>query len=80
MSGVLPEFFSLVVSGKGVDDLIEAALHDQIELVEGESDAVVGDAVLGEVVGANFLAAVAGADHAAAFGSDLGLLLSSSSS
>ncbi len=42
-----------------------------IELVQRQPDAVVGHAVLREVVGADLLAAVAGADHAAALGAEL---------
>src|SRR5271165_6535563 len=43
--------------------------------MQGETDAVIGHAVLGEVVGANFLAAVAGADHGAALCANRLLLL-----
>ena len=46
---------------QGVDGGLEHAFHDHVELVVGEADAVVGEAVLGEVVGADFFAAVAGA-------------------
>lgn len=38
------------------------AIHECGEIVEGEVDAVVGDAVLGVVVGADFFIAIAGAD------------------
>ena len=40
-----------------------------------KSDAVIGEAILGEVVGPDFLAAVAAADHGAALFGDLFLLL-----
>src|SRR5271170_4963357 len=43
--------------------------------MDGEADAVVGEAVLGEIVGANFFAAVAGADLGFAFFGERGLLL-----
>lgn len=36
-------------------------------------DAVVGDAVLGEVVGADFFGTIAGADQGATFGSQFGV-------
>lgn len=47
-------------------DFVEGAGHDGVDVVGGEADAVVGDAGLGEVVGADFLGAVAGADEGAA--------------
>ena len=47
-----------------VKDRLEFAVHDFRELVNGESDAMIGDAVLREIVGANLLATVAGSDHA----------------
>ena len=53
------------VSVDGADfaeEFIEVSLEDIGEVVEGEVVAVVGDAVLGEIVGADALAAVAGAD------------------
>jgi hypothetical protein len=40
------------VGDERVDDFVERAVHDEVELVDGEADAVVGDAVLLEVVGA----------------------------
>src|SRR5690242_4219470 len=43
--------------------------------MQGKPDAMIGHAVLREVIRANFLAAVTGADHAAALGSDFLLLL-----
>ena len=57
------------------DELVEIALDDAIELVEREPDAVIGDAVLRVVVGADLLRALARADHAAALGADGGVLL-----
>ena len=62
-------------SGQRVDDRVELAVHHEIELVQGEADAMIGDAVLREVVGADLLAAVAGAHHAAALGAERRLLL-----
>src|ERR1043166_6515605 len=60
------QLLGLVVRDEGVDDLVERALHDEVELVDGEADAVVGDAVLFEVVGANLFVAAAAADNRAA--------------
>src|SRR4051794_9843146 len=51
--GFLQSF--LEVGGReGFDHLIQVAFHEAIEIVKGEADAVVGDAVLGVIVGANF--------------------------
>ena len=58
----------LVLGGQRVDDLVEVALHDPVDIVEREVDAVVGDPALREIVGADALAAVAGADLALAVG------------
>src|SRR5688572_27199956 len=56
-------------------EIVEVAVDDAIELVQREADAVVGDAVLREVVGADLLRAFAGADHAAALVADRVVLL-----
>src|ERR1041384_4815128 len=56
------------------DQLIQVAFHDGGQVLDGEVDAVVGDTVLGEVVGADFFAAVARADLVAAGGGHPGLL------
>ncbi len=50
------------------DELIESAVHDVREPVEREIDAMVRDAALREIVGADAFGAVAGADLAAALG------------
>ena len=56
----------LVLGDQRLDDLVERLARDHlVELVEGQVDAVVGDAVLREIVGADALGAVAGADLAA---------------
>jgi hypothetical protein len=47
---------------EGFDDIFEFAFHDEVDLVEVFVDAVVGDSVLREVVGADFFASVAGAN------------------
>ena len=61
------QFLRLIVCDEGVDEIIELAFHDEMELVDGEADAMVGDAILFEVVSADFFGAVAGADLRAAF-------------
>ena len=50
------EAFCGVVGDEGVDGGLEHAFHDHGELVIGEADAVVGETVLREVVGADFVA------------------------
>src|SRR5262249_40031460 len=62
----LPQPLLLVEVDEGLDQPVEPAGDDGVELVQGEVDAVVGDAVLREVVGADALAAVARADQGAA--------------
>ena len=46
-----------------MDNIINIAIHDCGDITARVMDAVVGDAVLREVVGANFFAAVAGANE-----------------
>ena len=48
------------------DDLLQVAGDNGVELVERQIDAMIGDAILREVVGADAFAAVAGADQRAA--------------
>ena len=55
------QLFSLLAGGKGVNDLVQIAVHDLFQIVDGQADAVVGAAVLRKVVGADLLTAVAGA-------------------
>ena len=52
-----------VVFDHRIGDGGDVPRHDRIEFVEGEVDAVVGEPILGEVVGADPLAAVAGTDQ-----------------
>jgi len=52
----------LEVGAQAVDDVLQIAVEDAGQVVLGQPDAVVGQAVLREVVGANLLRAVAGAD------------------
>ena len=70
------ESFGLEVRGERVEDFAEIAVHDEVEPVQRQTDAVIGDAILGIVVGADLFAAIAGADHGTAFvGQRLLLLL-----
>src|SRR6476469_1880871 len=76
-SGVLGgELGGLMLGGERVDDLAQRlALHDLRQLVEGEIDAMLGDAALREIVGADAFGTVTGADLAAAFGGARGFQL-----
>src|SRR5207249_6643692 len=60
--------------GHRLGQLIQVAVHHRIQVVKGQADAVVGDTVLGKVVGANLLTALAGPHLQAALLRD-GLLL-----
>lgn len=62
-----------VIGNQRLDQTVEVAVHDGRKVVDTQLDAVVGDAVLREVVGANFLVAFAGADLGAALGGVLGV-------
>src|SRR6266540_4142096 len=65
-----------VAGGELLDDPVEAlALEHAGEVADGQADAVVGDPVLGEVVGADALGAVQRADLRATLGGELGLLV-----
>ena len=61
--------------GQRVEDGVQPAFHHHVQLMQRQADAVIGDAVLREVVGADLLAAVAGAHHAAALRAERRLLL-----
>src|SRR5262249_45152933 len=70
------EQLGLVLGHERVDDLAERlALDDCRQLVERQIDAVVADAALREIVGADALGAVAGADLAAPLGGAGGVAL-----
>src|SRR5690606_17694709 len=60
------ELIGAVLADERLDHVVELALENLIELVQRQVDAVVGDASLREVVRANALRAVAGADEAPA--------------
>ena len=46
-----------------MNDVVDVAVHDRRDVAAGVVDAVVGDAVLREVVGADFFGAVAGTNE-----------------
>src|SRR4029077_2608368 len=71
----LLELFGLVIRGERFENGVELSIHNEIQLMERQADAVIGDAVLREVVGANFLAAVAAASLSAPLRSQRCLLL-----
>ena len=52
--GFLLQLFSLIVRDERFDQRLDFAVHDGIELVDSEADAVVGESVLREIVGADF--------------------------
>ena len=68
-----PGACSLVLCRQRIDEFVEIAGHDAIDLVERQVDAVIGDAALREIVGADALAAIAGADLGFAVGSARGV-------
>src|SRR5688500_8992305 len=57
------EALGFVLGGQRADQLVELAFQYLRQAVEGQVDAVVGDAALREIVGADALGAVARADH-----------------
>ena len=65
----------LVGGGQRVEQRVQVAVEHLVEVVRLEVDPVIGDAVLGEVVGADPLAAVDGADLAGPVGRGVGLRL-----
>lgn len=60
---------------KFFNDRIKITVHYSFDFVEFFVDTVVGDAILGKVVSANFFRAFAGADLFAAKSADFGLFL-----
>ncbi len=56
------EFEAEVFGTEGFEHVVDLTQHEAGQAVLGTADAMVGDAVLGKVVGTNFFGAVAGAD------------------
>ena len=50
---VIFQLLGLVGSGEGIDDLVDVAVHDGVDLIKGQTHPVVGDTALGEIVGAD---------------------------
>src|ERR1035438_1780867 len=74
--GLFLQLLGVIEIGAGGDQLVQAAFHHLVELIQRQADAVVGDPVFLEVISADLLTAVAGADLAAAVRADgLGLFL-----
>ena len=70
----------LVVGHQRIDDLVQPDAVDHLgQLVERQVDAMVGDAPLRKIVGADALGAVAAADLAAPVGSPFGIAATGSS-
>ena len=52
------QFFGLVVGDERLDDGLEVAVHHLSQVVESEADAMIGDAILGKIVGPDLFASV----------------------
>src|ERR1700730_4143637 len=74
-TGLRAQRLGLLARGECVDKRIDCAVEHLVELMQRQVDAMVGDAGLGKVVGADALGAIAGTDHRAARRRDLGFLL-----
>jgi hypothetical protein len=75
VTGLLVEPAALLVVLQRVGELVELAGEDAVEVVDEQVDAMVLDTVLGVVIGADLLRALAGADLGQTAGPDLCLLL-----
>ena len=62
----LSQLGCLVGCDAGVDDLFDISVHDLVSLIQGQTDTMVGDTTLGEVVGTDLLRTVSGTDLTAA--------------
>src|SRR5882672_4827777 len=69
------ELLGLVLGEQRLSQLGQIAVHDVVDLVEGETDAVVGDPSLRKVISADALGAVPRTDQGLARGGFLGLVL-----
>src|SRR2546430_17078396 len=61
------QLFRLVVRHQGLDDWLQLAVDHFLQLMDGQPNAVVGDAVLREIVRAYLFAAIARTHHRFAF-------------
>src|SRR5437016_1043760 len=64
---LLFEFFCVEMGDKSVNDGLKLSVHYFAELVQGQADAMVGHAVLREVIGTDFFAAIPASHHGFAF-------------
>ncbi len=67
--------FRFVVRNEAVDQRGQLAFHYVTEVVQRQADAVIGNAILREIVGADFFRAVTRFDLIAALRAQRGLLL-----
>jgi len=58
---------ALVVSCQALDQFVEVSLQDVVQLVERQSDAMVGYPPLGKIIGSNPAAAITGSHLTFAF-------------
>ena len=72
---LLLKALGLIVSDQRVYQGRKFAIHDFAQLVKREPDAMVADAILREIVSADFFGAIARLDLSAAFRGDLVMLL-----
>ena len=47
--GIL-EFFRLIGGDQGIDDLLNIPIHKLFQLIDGQTDAMVGKAALGKII------------------------------
>lgn len=57
------QFRCLISSDQGVDQLVQIAVEIFFQAVQSQSDPVIGQTALREVIGANSFGAVAGSDR-----------------
>src|SRR5882757_1050669 len=74
--GERSEQLGLVLRGQGASQLVQIAVQDLLDLVQGQVDPVVGDPALREVVGADASRAIAASDQRASLTGLLLLLIS----
>ena len=58
----IQQFFFIVIRQQGIDDIIELAFHDAVELIDAQTDPMVGYTVLRIVVGTDLFRTVACTD------------------
>ena len=75
LRGFSLQFLCLVIGNQRINNRLQSALHDQVQLVQRQPDAVIGKPVLREVIRANFFLAIAGLDLPTPFRHDRRLLL-----